>query len=174
MIKIKILFLFFLIIQTDWVNQIENRIQEINVIGTLRNSGHEETGKGGSSTMEMYDSKVGIKISGTYVSEKMDLNYVIYESENLIIAEIVIGIDPLIYKTERKTSQPYAVLKEKRIYFKKENEGIEKTRKINLYESDNIEQRKKELNEIDFEREIIGGKKYKQVKERFETIKNSL
>jgi hypothetical protein len=51
-------------------------------------------------------------------------------------------------------------LKEKRLYFKSENEGIEKIRMINLFNSDNIEQRKKELKQLDFKTKIITKKIY--------------
>ena len=102
----------------------------------------------------------------------MDVDVSYYENGKLLFAEITKGRDVLIYKRERRKDEPYAVLIERRTYFKNETEGVRKTKKIQVYENSDVERLKKELEQIDFKTEIIGKNEYQNLKEKYNRIKN--
>ncbi len=161
----------FLLIQSDWVENVEKDIKRIDTEAKFE-SESEKKDSNGEVKVKRYKTKNETKISVKYKYDKfMDLDFSYYENEKLLFAEIIEGKDILIYKDERKKEDPYAALIEKINYFKNENEGISKSRKINIYENSNIEQLKSELKKIDFKTEKTDSTEYKSVKNRYDQFK---
>ena len=80
------------------------------------------------------------------------------------------GKDALLYKRKRLENEPYATLVDSRTYFKNETEGINLIRKVNIYETDKIEDIKKKLNKMEFETKNLNGEDYLRLKEKFDRI----
>ncbi|MCI9844425.1 hypothetical protein [Flavobacterium pectinovorum] len=169
--KYLVMISMFLFVQSDWTENVEKSIKRVNAEGKL-DVEFEKKDSEGEVKVKRYKTNHETKIDVKYKYEKfMDLDFSYYENENLLFAEIVNGKDILIYKAERKKEDPYAVLIEKITYFKNENEGISKSRKIDVYENSDIEKLKSELKKIDFKTEKIDSTEYKSVKKRCDQFK---
>ena len=157
-------------IQPEWIESAEKSIMRINENGKLE-AEFEKKDKDGKTIFKKYITEKEIKTNIQYNYGKlMDIDMSFYENERLLFAVIVKGKDVLIYKRERQKDEPYAVLIEKRTYFKNKIEGIKKTRKIKVYENSNIEKLKTELENIEFETKKIGEKEYQNLKEKYNRI----
>lgn len=161
----------FLLIQSDWIENVKKDIKRVNTDAKFE-SEFEKKDSNGEVKVKRYKTNSETKINVKYKYDKfMDLDFSYYENKNLLFAEIVNGKDILIYKAERKKEDPYAVLIEKITYFKNENEGISKSRKIDVYENSDIAKLKSELKKIDFKTEKIDSTEYKSVKKRYDQFK---
>jgi len=163
--------ILFLTIQSEWIDSVEKSIKSINENAKLKVE-YEKNDKDGKTFFKKYITEKETKTNIQYKYGKlMDIDMSFYENESLIFAEIVKGKDVLIYKRERRKDEPYAVLIEKRTYFKNKTEGIKKLRKIKVYENSNIEKLKSELENVEFKTEKIGGNEYQKLKEKHNRIK---
>jgi hypothetical protein len=168
----KLLILIFIVfgLQTDWLNETKKTISETDKNGILINSKVVEDEDGKSTTTE-YKAGETKKIKVEFIHTKlMDIEMNFYEEKGFILGEIISGKDVLLYKRKRLENEPYGTLVDSRTYFKNENEGINLTRKVNIYESDKIEDIKKELNKLEFETKNLNGEDYIRLKEKFERI----
>ncbi len=159
--------ILFFAIQSEWIESVEKSIMRINENGKLE-AEFEKKDKDGKTIFKKYVTEKETKTNIQYKYDKlMDIDMSFYENERLLFAVIVKGKDVLVYKRERQKDEPYAVLIDKRTYFKNKTEGIKKTRKIEVYENSNIEKLKSELENIEFETENIGEKEYQNLKEKY-------
>lgn len=158
----------FVLIQSDWTENVQKDIKRVNAEAKFE-SEFEKKNSEGEVKVKRYKTKSETKTDVKYQYDRfMDLDFSYYENENLLFAEIIEGKDILIYKDERKKEAPYAALIEKITYFKNENEGISKSRKIDVYENSDIEKLKSELKKIDFKTEKVDSREYKSVKKRYD------
>lgn len=161
----------FLFVQSDWTENIEKNIKKINAEGKFE-SEFEKKDNGGIIKVKKYKTKNEARINAKYLYGKfidLDINY--YKNEKLLFAETASGVDIIIYKREKKKGEPYAVLVEKITYFNNENEGIRKTRKLDIYENSDLKKLKSELKKMDFKTEKLDYNEYKNVKESYERVK---
>ena len=158
--------------QSEWIEKIDKSIKHINEKGILETE-FEKKDKDGKTVFAKYIIEKEIKTNIQYkYGRLMDIDVTYYENCEILFAELTKGKDVLIYKRERRKDEPYAVLIERRTYFKNETEGVRKTKKIQVYENSDVERLKKELEQIDFKTEIIGKNEYQNLKEKYNRIKN--
>lgn len=168
----KFLILIFIVfgLQNDWLNEAKKTISETDKNAVLINSKMVEE-KEGKSTITEY--KVGvikkIKVEFTH-TELLDIELNFYKKNGFVFGEIISGKDVLLYKRKRLVSEPYATLIDSRTYFKNETEGINLIRKINIYETDKIEDVRKKLNELQFEIKNLTGEDYIRMIENLDRI----
>jgi len=158
--------------QTDWITKTENTIEKsekkfklIKQIDTIENSQLEikiQLFKTGNI------SKIEINSKFSEFGFLIDLNQEFYKNDTIIISEKIYGLSPLIYKRERKNDEPPSELIEKISYFKNKKNGIQKIRTISFYQNDNIEIKRKELQELEFEIKDIGEKEYSNIKNQYD------
>lgn len=133
------------------------------------------TENGFSTKIQLYETKAITKIAIASNYEKyIDINQQYYKNDTMIIAEIVQGITPIIYKKTRETHQPIGELVDKIIYFESSSTGIEKRRELKIYENDDVELLKSDLLKKDYEIRAIGTEEYIQVQENFEGLLEEL
>lgn len=160
-----------LLVQPDWVENAENSVKRINTEGKLELQ-FEKNKKDGVANFKKYIAKNGTRFSVKYqIGKAVDVDISYYENDKLLFAEITNGIDILLYKEKRKPDEPYAILIDKIVYFKDENEGIRKIRKLDIYENSNIKKLKSKLKEMNFKTEKIDSTEYKDLKKRYDHIK---
>ena len=171
----KILIIIFIIfgLQTDWLNETKQSISETDENAVLIDTKVVEE-KEGKSIMTEYKSgeskKIKLEITHTKL---MDIELNFYEKNGFILGEIICGKDALLYKRKLLENEPYATLVDSRTYFKTETEGINFIRKINIYETDEIEDVRKKLNKLEFETKNLNGEDYIRLKEKFDRITKS-
>ncbi|MET2984506.1 hypothetical protein [Aureibaculum conchae] len=168
----KLLILIFIVfgIQTDWLNETKLSISETDKNAVLIGNKvvHEKDGK---SKITEYKAGEKKKIKVEFVHTKlMDIEMNFYEKNGFVFGEIINGKDVLLYKRKRLESEPYATLIDSRTYFKNETEGINLIRKVNIYETDKIEDVRKKLNKLEFETKNLNGDDYIRMKEKFDRI----
>jgi hypothetical protein len=168
--KYLIILLLMVSTQTEWVKEIEKSIKRIDENSLLK-SEFKKNEKDGKVMFKQFTLKNETKTKIEYKYGKlMDIERSLYKNEKIIFAEIVKGKDVLIYKRKRKNNEPYAVLIEKRTYFKNKNEGIKKTRRIKIFKNSNVENLEKELEKKEFKIEKIGIQEYNSIKEQYDRI----
>ena len=155
--KFLILILLSFVFQNGWLDETKKLISEIDKKAVIVDSKEIED-KDGIFTKIEYKTEEFNKTQVKIVHSKLiDIESNFYEKGDFLFGEIMNGKSVLIYKRERLKSDPYATLVESRTYFKNETEGINLTRKVNIYESDNIEDLKEKLKKMKFERKVLNG-----------------
>jgi hypothetical protein len=168
--KISIIIFIIFGLQTDWLNETKKSISETDENAVLIDSKIVEE-KEGKSTMTEYKAGESKKIKGEFThTELMDIELNFYEKNDFILGEIISGKDALLYKRKRLKNEPYATLVDSRTYFKTETEGINFIRKMNIYETDKIDDVRKKLNKLEFETKDLNGEDYIRLKEKFDRI----
>ncbi|MDO5971279.1 hypothetical protein Q4Q35_15835 [Flavivirga aquimarina] len=168
----KLFILIFVIfgLQTDWLNETKKTIAETDKNAVLIATKVIDE-KDGKSTTTEYKAGEKKKIKVEFVHTKlMDIEMYFYEKNGFVFGEIINGKDILLYKRKRLESEPYATLIDSRTYFKNETEGINLIRKVNIYETDKIEDVRKKLNKLKFETKNLNGDDYIRMKEKFYRI----
>ncbi|WP_163409302.1 hypothetical protein [Flavobacterium ajazii] len=169
--KYLVMISMFLFVQSDWTENVKKDVKRINAEGKLE-AESEKKDNDGVIKVKKYKTKNETRVNAKFLYSKfidLDTNY--YENEKLLFAETASGIDVIIYKGEKKKEDPYAVLVEKITYFNNENEGIRKTRKLDIYENSDLKKLKSDLKKMDFKIEKLDHTEYKNVKENYERIK---
>ena len=169
----KLLILTFIVfgLQTDWLSDTQKLVAEIDNNSVLINT-KEEKDKNGNTRITFLKSNDNQKINAEFEYEELinvSANY--YEMNGFVFSEIMSGQDVLIYKRKRLSNEPYGTLFESQTYFKNENEGIKLLRKINIYETDEIDDIRKKMSELEFKKKELGSEDYKKIKEKYEQIK---
>jgi hypothetical protein len=168
----KLFILIFIVfgLQTDWLNETKKTISETDKSAILINTKVIEE-KDGKSTTTEYKAGEKKKIKVEFIHTKLiDIEMNFYEKNGFVFGEIINGKDVLLYKRKRLESEPYATLIDSRTYFKNETEGINSIRKVNVYETDKIEDVRKKLNKLDFETKNLNEEDYIRMKEKFDQI----
>jgi hypothetical protein len=168
----KLFILIFIVfgLQTDWLNETKKVISETDKSAIVIDTKVIEE-KDGKSTTTEYKAGEKKKIMVEFIhTNLMDIEMNFYEKNGFVFGEIINGKDVLLYKRKRLESEPYATLIDSRTYFKNESEGINSIRKVNIYETDKIEDVRKKLNKLEFETKNLNGKDYIRMKEKFDRI----
>lgn len=168
----KLLILIFIVfgLQTDWLNETKKSISETDNNAVLIETKVVDE-KDGKSTTTEYKAGEKRKIKVEFVHTKlMDIEMSFYEKNGFIFGEIITGKDVLLYKRKRLENEPYATLIDSKTYFKNETEGINLIRKINIYETDKIEDVRIKLNKLEFETKNLNEEDYIRMKEKFDRI----
>ena len=168
----KLFILIFIVfgLQTDWLNETKETIVETDKNAILIDKKVIDE-KDGKSTITEYKAGEKKKIKVEFVHTKlMDIEMSFYEKNGFVFGEKINGKDVLLYKRKRLENEPYATLIDSKTYFKNETEGINLIRKINIYETDKIEDVRKKLNELKFETKNLNGEDYIRMKEKLDRI----
>jgi hypothetical protein len=168
----KLFILIFIVfgLQTDWLNETKKVISETDKSAILIDTKVIEE-KDGKSTTTEYKAGEKKKIKVEFIHTKlMDIEMNFYEKNEFVFGEIINGKDVLLYKRKRLESEPYATLIDSRTYFNNESEGINSIRKVNIYETDKIEDVRKKLKKLEFETKNLNGEDYIRMKEKFDRI----
>ncbi|MCG1037663.1 hypothetical protein [Polaribacter sargassicola] len=168
--KFLILVLIIFGLQTDWLTDTKKAISEIDEKAILINSNVSEENDVKSIISE-YKERENKKIKMEFSHTKlMDIEQIFYQKNGFIFGQIIKGKDVIIYKKKPLKNEPYAILLDSKTYFKNETEGINFTRKLNIYENDKIENIRKKLNKLEFETKKLNKEDYIRLKEKFDRI----
>jgi len=158
--------------QTDWitkneyiVEKSEKKFKLIKQIDTILNSQFE-------TKIHLFESgnlsKLEINSKFSEYGNLIDLTQTFYKNDTIIFTKKVYGLSPFIYKRERKKDEPPSELFEKITYFKNKMSGIEKIRRLPFYQNDNIEIKRKELQELEFKIKDAGTEEYSNIETQYD------
>ncbi|MEP2773114.1 MAG: hypothetical protein ABJH05_13265 [Fulvivirga sp.] len=161
--KLLALLVTFFLVQTYWLKDAQNYVVEANNNATLVDSITQKE-KNGQTTVTKFIADDVTKLSVTYDYDNLvELKISYYSKNNFLFAQRMVGQDVLIYKRERLANEPYASLIESNTYFKSASFGIRKSRKIDIHESDNIEELKLKLKKKKFDVDTLDNTVYKSI-----------
>ena len=157
-------------LQINWLKETKEAIVETDKNAVLIDTKVNDD-KNGKTTIAEYKAgeKKKIKID-FFFAKLIDIEMSFYEKNGFVFGEIINEKDVMLYKRKRLKNEPYAILIDSKTYFKNETEGINLTRKINIYETDKIEDVRKKLNKLEYETKNLDGEDYIQMKEKIDRV----
>ena len=159
--------------QTNWVEDIDILISTIDsnakVVASKNNSDGESIIKYTKS--KLYNNIKTLVILESKDKNTFDLEYTVYQNNNVIIAQLTSSIETLFYKGATDLNRPKSLIKESRKYFKNDSIGIEYLRQIDVFENQNIDSLKLELQKKPFEKKPLDNVAYIEVEERLQRMR---
>lgn len=104
----------------------------------------------------------------------LKIEYVYYYKNDLLIKYTTFGLVPLIFKKEKKKEDPFCRIDKQVFYFKSKNQGIKKSKELNLNLTSEYEFKLKEFQKIDFKMEVFDTEKSEQEYNRISNLINGL
>jgi hypothetical protein len=164
----------FISCQTDWIKDYEKIIEKSHKDFKVTKQADTLENSIIRTTIYSYESNGVSKLEVNFNKYNLFNNKTeYYKNDSLIFVEKVIATSPIISKREKEELEPVGEISERISYFKNENFGIEKIRRIKFYRDD-VEKRNElkeiyeELKKLDFEIKEIGEKEYQDIQEMYE------
>lgn len=164
-------FIFFAILNIDWIKQVEKTIDQIdrNATQVDRTEMKEKDAKSILSQSKFDDfSKMALEYAH---GDLMDIAVNYYAKDDFIFAHFVKGKEVILYKRQKRENDPVSILIESKTYFKNEKEGIRKSRQIKVHTNDNIESLNLQLQKKEFETHILNYEDYQRMKKDYLKLK---
>lgn len=159
--------------QTDWKTDYEEIAEKSNEDFSVVKQADTLDNSNNRITIYSYESNGVSKLEVNFNKHNLFNNTAeYYKNDSLIFAEKVNARNRVIYKREREKSEPVGEIIERISYFRNTKYGIEKSRRVEFYLEDDIDdelrKQNEELKKLDFEVKEIGEKEYLDIQQRYE------